>query len=144
MNAQFDHYLIIDDSKISRQVLASALTKLGVNQQSVLQAASVDDAEAQWNVLDKTHGIVFLDIILPGHGGGWGLLSRFKKEWPDVPIIVLSSRSDSQSVFQARDLGASYYLIKPFTIEKLQLALQKLAARKGEFPGNLSRIGGDE
>ena len=119
--------LIIDDSNISRRILIKAVQDLGADPADILTAATVDDAMAQWKIFDQVNGIVFLDIVLPGHGGGLDLLEQFKKDCPGSRIIIQSSRTDKESILRARDLGASYYLIKPFSIEKLKVVLEKLS-----------------
>lgn len=128
-------FLIVDDSKISQRVIAKALMGYGVKESLITYASTTDEAKRKWRHFDKINGIVFLDIVLPGMGGGIGLLEKFKKDEPEARIIIQSSRTDRASVLEARRLGAISYLLKPFSFEKVSALLDKLV----KAPGNSLR-----
>ena len=71
--------------------------------------------------------IVLLDLGLPDMDG----VSLIKKvrEWSQVPIIVVSARSEDQDKIKALDNGADDYLTKPFSIEEL-MARIRVAQRR--------------
>ncbi|MCD4653693.1 response regulator [bacterium] len=118
-------YLIVDDSIIAQRILTRSLMALGIEKERIITAQNVDSAKRAWGKFPKENGMVFLDIVIPGRGGGLGLLKKFKAESPSTIFIVQSSRSDRESIMSAKDLGADYYLIKPFEFEKLKSMLAK-------------------
>ena len=70
--------------------------------------------------------IFLLDINMP-ETSGMDLLEfiRSKKEWDDIPIIMLSSEITDQQVDKAFDAGADGYLFKPIVIDELEMAISK-------------------
>ena len=61
--------------------------------------------------------VVFLDLGLPDMDG----VEIIKKirEWSNMPIIVISARSEDEDKIEALDAGADDYLTKPFSVEEL-------------------------
>ncbi|MGQ9833810.1 MAG: response regulator [Candidatus Villigracilaceae bacterium] len=68
--------------------------------------------------------LMIVDIRMP-EVGGLDLLEfiRRRKEWKNLPIIVLSTEADDVTVDQAMALGADAYVFKPVTIEELEKAI---------------------
>jgi DNA-binding response OmpR family regulator len=50
---------------------------------------------------------------------------RAKDKWQDVPILVLTSRTDSSDVVRALELGANDYVTKPFEPEELVARIKR-------------------
>lgn len=78
--------------------------------------------------------IILLDLGLPDMDG----IDIIKKirTWSDVPIIVISARSEDTDKIEALDAGADDYLTKPFSVEELLARLRvterRLAAMQGK------------
>jgi len=69
---------------------------------------------------------VFTDLEMPRmHGYELIRELRFLPAYRDLPIIVVTSRSGQKHQDQARQLGASEYITKPFTVQVLDAALKK-------------------
>ncbi len=71
--------------------------------------------------------IVFLDLGLPDMDGV-EVIGKIRS-WSDMPIIVISARSEDSDKIGALDAGADDYLTKPFSVEEL-LARLRVAARR--------------
>ena len=73
-------------------------------------------------------GLVILDIMMP-YADGFEVLAhlRAKAEWKDVPVIMLTARSQEKDIVRALDAGASDYVIKPFLPEELKARIRRLA-----------------
>ena len=71
--------------------------------------------------------IVLLDLGLPDMDGG-EVIERIRT-WSDMPIIVISARSEDKDKIDALDAGADDYLTKPFSVEEL-LALLRVTQRR--------------
>ena len=49
---------------------------------------------------------------------------RRRREWKDLPVLMLSSEAEENTVDKALQLGADAYLMKPATIEELEKAME--------------------
>ena len=81
-------------------------------------------AAAQTLLTGKNPDLMILDINMP-EVSGLDMLEflRRRKEWKDLPVIMLSSEAADTMVEKALKLGADTYLIKPVTIEELAKAM---------------------
>jgi two-component system, chemotaxis family, chemotaxis protein CheY len=70
--------------------------------------------------------LMVLDINMP-EVSGLDMLEflRRRKEWKDLPVIMLSSEAADITVDQAMQLGADGYVMKPVTIEELEKAMSQ-------------------
>ena len=75
--------------------------------------------------------IILLDLGLPDIDG----IEVIKqiRTWSNVPIIVISARSEDADKIEALDRGADDYLTKPFAMEELSARLRALYRRKREY-----------
>jgi DNA-binding NarL/FixJ family response regulator len=62
---------------------------------------------------------------MPGLSGV-GVLREIRRRVPDLPVIVLSGRADSQDLDEARRLGVTAVILKPWTLHQLDEALRTL------------------
>ena len=72
--------------------------------------------------------IVVLDVNMPEMNG----LAAFKeivKIYPDTGCIIISAEKDSEILRMAMSIGIRDYLFKPFTVDQLELAIEKVSAR---------------
>ncbi len=97
-------------------------------QQLRARGATVHTAEtiAQSMEVAKKHEIdvALLDLQLPD-GTGLDLLSRLRADDPDLPVLMLTQYANIRSAVEAMRLGAVDYLEKPYTIEGLEVALER-------------------
>lgn len=81
--------------------------------------------------------VVLLDLTLPGIDGVE--ICRRLRTWSQVPILVLSARTDERQKVQALEAGADDYVTKPFGTEEL-LARIRAALRRGQMHRDLQPI----
>jgi len=81
--------------------------------------------------------VVVLDLGLPDIGGVE--VVRRLREWSDVPVIILSARSDEADKVAALDAGADDYLTKPFGVGEL-LARLRVAMRRAARASDGSQL----
>lgn len=76
--------------------------------------------------------LVTLDLMLP-HVNGLELLEtiRSREGWREVPVLMLTAKSQQKDIARAMELGASGYVIKPFKPEELRLAIRNVAKGRG-------------
>ncbi|MCJ7556382.1 MAG: nitrogen regulation protein NR(I) [Gammaproteobacteria bacterium] len=114
---------VADDDAAIRWVLQKALQKAGIPCQSY------EDAEAVLAALDAGHspGVLLTDICMPG-ADGLDLLAAVRQRLPQVPVIVITARSDLDSAVNAYQGGAFEYLPKPFDVDQaVELVKRALA-----------------
>lgn len=75
------------------------------------------------------HDLLILDLALPGLGG-LELLEELRKADVDVPVLILSARSDLTTKLRSFELGANDYLAKPFSLDEL-IARMRAQLRRG-------------
>lgn len=124
--------LVIDDEPPIRRFLRTSLSAQGY---SVLEA---EDGESGLAMLSRNAvDVVVLDLGLPGVGG-LDILKSLRASGSNVPVIVLSSRTDEGGKVTALDLGADDYVTKPFGIEELlariRAAVRHRLQQEGEKP----------
>jgi chemosensory pili system protein ChpA (sensor histidine kinase/response regulator) len=119
--------LFVDDSVSVRKVAERALLGLGVQ-----VAVAVDGLDAMEKLRAQRFDLVFTDLEMPRmHGYELIRELRFLPSYRSLPVVVVSSRSGQKHQDQARALGATDYLTKPFNAETLDAALRRWASRPG-------------
>ena len=90
------------------------------------------------------YDLVVLDLLLP-RMDGLRLLAELRRAKSDVPVLILSARSDLPTKLRSFDLGANDYLSKPFSFEEL-VARVRVHLRRGleSVEGASIRVGGLE
>ena len=109
--------LVIEDDKSVRNLI---VTTLKANSYQYISVENGKDALQQ--VTTKNPDIVLLDLGLPDIDGIEIIKSI--RSWSNMPIIVISARSEDKDKIQALDLGADDYLTKPFSVDELLARLR--------------------
>jgi two-component system chemotaxis response regulator CheB len=100
--------LVVDDSAFNRTAISKMLAS---DARIEVVGSAVDGVDAITKTLRLLPDVITLDLEMPNMDG-FTFLRWLMKERP-TPVIVLSSRSDSQSVFRALEAGAVDFLAKP-------------------------------
>ena len=100
--------LIVDDSAYNRTVITQMLSSDAAID---VVGSAIDGVDAIAKTLRLLPDVITLDLEMPNMDG-FSFLRWLMKERP-TPVIVLSSRSESRSVFRALELGAVEFLAKP-------------------------------
>ncbi|MDY6827215.1 MAG: response regulator transcription factor [Bacillota bacterium] len=132
-----DLVLLVDDEKTLVKALTFNLEKEGF---SVEQA--YDGEEALQKVFTLAPDIVVLDLMLPGLDG-FEVCRRIRKKL-DVPIIMLTARSEDIDKVLGLELGADDYLTKPFNSRELVARIKAILRRsavRNESAKKLIQIG---
>ena len=128
--------LLIDDHAMFRSGLRMVLNA-GMPDAEIFEAGSLNEAmQDAPNALDVT----LLDIKLPGLNGVDGI-ALLKRRWPLVPVLMLSSQDEPETVRLALARGAIGFISKADTADKIISAI-KLVLR-GEFTALAAQMGGD-
>jgi DNA-binding response OmpR family regulator len=83
---------------------------------------AVDGADNGRNGLERAlaerYDLVILDLLLPGLDG-LAVLRELQRQRPDLPVLIVSARSDLQTKLRGFGLGACDYVSKPFSFDEL-------------------------
>ncbi len=117
--------LIVDDEQAIREMVSFTLSRSGFE---VLEAA--DAQEAQTVVADQRPDLVLLDWMMPGVSG-LDLARRFKREelTRELPIIMLTARSEEEEKIRGLEVGADDYVTKPFSPRELIARIKAVLRR---------------
>jgi DNA-binding response OmpR family regulator len=118
--------LVVDDEVTVREIVARYLERDGFR---VFQAADAAEAE---RLLERRPDIVVLDVMLPA-GNGLDLLHRLRAS-SQVPVILLSARSDEIDRVVGLELGADDYVVKPFSPRELAARVRTILRRASPPP----------
>jgi len=113
--------LIVDDSATVRKFVSVSLGMQGFN-----VVAACDGMDALEKMPQSNFDLVITDLNMPNMDG-FGLIKALREnnQYKSLPIIILTSLSDQGSKDLGVELGASSYLIKPFSLEKIQYEVSK-------------------
>ena len=117
--------LIVDDEAPIRRFLRVALAAEGY---SVVEAGTAKAGIEQ--AARETPDAIILDLGLPD-ADGLSVL-RAIRTWSQVPVLVLSVRSDETGKVAALDAGAQDYVVKPFGVKELLARLRGLLRDRGK------------
>lgn len=116
--------LTVDDSRTMRDMLLLALSDAGFR---VIQA---EDGMHGLEVLQAEQpDVIVTDINMP-RLDGFGFIEGVRRDAKHraVPILVLTTESDSEKKDRARRAGATGWIVKPFDPNKLVAAIRRVAA----------------
>ncbi|WP_329072906.1 response regulator transcription factor [Amycolatopsis sp. NBC_01480] len=114
--------LLVEDDTMISEALALALADEGFE---VTVAGSGEEALGSPGVL--TVDVVLLDLMLPGIDGL--TVCRTLRERGDLPVIVITARTDSQDVIAGLEAGADDYVTKPLVAGELAARVRALLRR---------------
>ena len=115
--------LVVDDEKDLRTMIRSIFESAGYTQ--VTTAASGQEALAV--MAKKTPGIIVLDVMMPDMDG-FQVLQKIREK-NNVPVLMLTAKSDEEDKVSGLRLGADDYLTKPFSINELMARIHSLVRR---------------
>jgi two-component system, OmpR family, copper resistance phosphate regulon response regulator CusR len=87
-------------------------------------------AEGLERALTSRYDAVLLDLLLPGLDG-LSILRELQRRRPDLPVVIVSARSDLQTKLRGFGLGASDYVSKPFSFDELVARVRVHLRRRG-------------
>jgi two-component system, NtrC family, response regulator AtoC len=114
--------LVVDDEEKMRRILELALTGMG---HEVVKAA--DGREALDRIEEGNVDLVLTDLRMPGLDG-LGLLQALSTRGENLPVIVLTAHGTVESAVGAMKLGAVDYIIRPFEMSTVELAVTRALA----------------
>ncbi|MBY5440092.1 response regulator transcription factor [Rhizobium leguminosarum] len=117
--------LVIEDDVMLGRALVQALDDAGMSVDWVRDGQLGEEAAAVGG-----HGLVLLDIGLPGRSG-LEILRSLRAAGDKRPILVITARDELDDRVAGLDLGADDYLVKPFEVKELLARIRAVLRRHG-------------
>ena len=125
-----ERILVVDDDDLSRGYLSEALQRNGYSVDSAC------DGQEAVNMTDKqSYDLVFLDMRMPGMGG-LKVLERVKKTSKETTVVIMTAYGSIESAVEAMQKGAYDYIIKPFSLDNIELLLKRIKERQSLIDEN--------
>jgi len=115
--------LIADDVQETRR---ATRMMLAINPDVKVVAIAQNGAKAVELAKEHQPDIAIIDINMP-EMDGFSAYEKMLDTQPNLACIIISSERDSQTLRTAMSLGAREYLIKPFTVDELNLAVHRVS-----------------
>jgi putative two-component system response regulator len=116
------HILVVDDLEANRALIARLLAPDGY-----LVSGAADGAQALRIVATQQPDLVLLDVMMPG-ADGFAVCRAIKQEAATrlIPVILITSLSESSSRIEGLDAGADDYVSKPVNAQELRARVRSL------------------
>ena len=123
--------LVVEDDAAVRNLIT---TTLETQDYHFLSAA--DGRQALLAVTSQQPDILLLDLGLPDMDGVD--IIRRVRSWSNMPILIISARSDDRDKIVALDAGADDYITKPFSVDELLARIRTTLRRLGALAANVA------
>lgn len=130
--------MIVEDDDLMRGIIADFFRDEGFD------VVEISDGRTAVTVFEETPvDLVILDIMIP-QLDGWTVCNRIRKI-SEVPLMMLTARSEEEDKLMGYDLGADDYITKPFSLKvlvaKAKMLLKRAEGSIGKNDGVLSLAG---
>ncbi len=116
--------LVVEDSVRLADTLKDALMKEGYT------VDLADNGQTGFeNAVSGIYDIVILDLMLPKMNG-YEVLSAIRREGHEVPVLILSAKTELEDKVDGFTLGADDYVTKPFEMKELLMRIQAIVRRR--------------
>ncbi len=127
--------LVIEDSARLADTIADALR----NENYLVDIAN-DGLQGYEDAASGIYDMVILDLMLPKMNG-YEVLSTLRSEGNNIPVLILSARTELDDKIQGFSVGADDYVTKPFEIQELLMRIQAITRRRVHQDIQLLRAG---
>ncbi|MBO5176838.1 MAG: response regulator transcription factor [Lachnospiraceae bacterium] len=128
--------LVVDDESRMRKLVHDFLAKKGF---TVLEAENGEEAVDVF-FSDKNIGLIILDVMMPKMDG-WQVCKEIR-QYSQVPIIMLTAKSDERDELLGFELGVDEYISKPFSPKILVARVEAILRRSNTTQEEAMEIGG--
>jgi two-component system, OmpR family, alkaline phosphatase synthesis response regulator PhoP len=115
--------LVVEDDRYSREFLTRFLRREGYT------VDEADDGDVGLQLAAQAD-IILLDVMMPKLDG-WEVMKTLRKDYPWIPVIMLTALASSGDQVHGFDLGADDYVTKPYDLRTLGSRIKALLRRVG-------------
>ena len=136
-----EQILIVEDEAAISEMIVMTLEMAGFD---CLQAADI--SEAHQKVVDHRPALILLDWMLPGDKNGIDFCRMLKKDklMSEIPVIMLTARSEEDNKVHGLDAGADDYITKPFStrelVSRIKAVLRRSSALSSDKPIDIGKL----
>lgn len=127
------HLLLVDDDRRIRGLLSQYLVEHGYR---VTTADCAAAASAQMRGL--TFDLIILDVMMPGKSGLE--FTKELREYDDIPILMLTARTEPDQRIEGLELGVDDYLGKPFEPREMLLRIGNILKRRQPVENDVPEV----
>lgn len=120
--------LVVDDEKLIVKGI-----KFSLEQEGLFVDCAYDGEEALAAAQANSYDVILLDVMLPSLSG-FEVCSRIR-EFSDVPIVMLTAKSEDIDKIMGLEYGADDYITKPFNILEVKARIRAILRRSGKRDG---------
>lgn len=128
--------LVVDDEQRMRKLVRDFLVKQNFE---VMEAGDGEEAVDLFYA-NKDIALIILDVMMPKMDG-WQVCREIRK-YSQVPIIMLTAKSDEKDELQGFDLGVDEYVSKPFSPKILVARVEAIFRRTNALEEGVKEVGG--
>ena len=136
-----EQILIVEDEPAIREMIVMTLEMAGFDS---LQAANASEAHQQ--VVDHRPALILLDWMLTGEKSGIDFCRMLKNDdlLAEIPVIMLTAKSEEDSKVHGLDAGADDYMTKPFStrelISRIKAVLRRSSTLSADKPIEIGKL----
>ena len=123
--------LVVDDDPLMLDFLKEALLRQGYKVDT-----AEDGEEALRKVEEEGYDLVITDVKMPGVDG-MTVLESVKRDFADTEVVVITAYGTIRNAVEAMKMGAYDYLTKPFSVEEVEVVVQRALERKRLISENI-------
>lgn len=112
--------LIVEDSSFIREILKHICIKEGWETKEAQDGSYALESVERW-----FPDAILMDLVMP-HLSGLEASKKILKEFPDIPIVAISTLSDEAIIAEAIEIGCVSYIKKPFEHQDITRALNEV------------------
>ena len=131
-----ERVLIVDDEPAVRKVLTRVVERIGLKAET---AARGREALALLSY-GKTFDLVLLDVMLGGMDG-FAVVQQLREKKNEIPIMILSARSEEDNTLYGLELGADDYIAKPFNPVEIVARVKAQLRRASRSDSDVLKVG---
>ena len=128
-------FLVVEDHPLVREGICRLLNQIS-GEVRILEASDADAAQAMLTENDDLD-LILMDLAMPGLDG-LAALPLFRRQYPSIPVAILSAHDDPPTVTRAINSGASGFIPKSSSGEEILAAVQEILEGQIVIP-NASR-----
>lgn len=117
--------LVVEDELSMREFFDIMLKREGYD---VALASGGEEAVKFIDNANSGYDLCICDMKMP-RVGGLDVLKRSREKYPDVPVIMITAYSSTESAIEAMKIGAYDYITKPFNVDEIRLVINKAIER---------------
>ena len=128
--------LIVDDDPVQRRLLEAAIARMGL--QTITATGGGPALELLFSPKGEQISLMLLDLMMPDVDG-IEVLTKLRAVNQNVAVIVLTAKGGIDSAVEAMRAGASDFLVKPASPERIKVSIQN-ALKLGVLTGEITRL----